>query len=166
MSGEGGVMDALVRGLWGRLRDTILALRRLETFTFAPENPGVGTEWLRTLLEDPGVLDEVATEATLRALRAGAEAVNFRILTRLADGGTVPLAELAESTGLARLVLSERVSDLVQVGLAGRDLEKDAALATAATRGFLDLVDELRQRLTREAREQLPVLLGPDRRQP
>jgi len=76
------------------------------------------------------------------------------------------VAAPSEPAGLARLVLSERVSDLVQVGLAGRDLEKDAALATAATRGFLDLVDELRQRLTREAREQLPVLLGPDRRQP
>lgn len=166
MSSEGGVMDALATGLWGRLRDTILALRRLETFTFVPENPGVGTQWLRTLLDDPRLLDEVATEVGLRALRTGAEAVNFRILTRLADGEAVPLAELAESTGLARLVLSERVNDLVQVGLAGRDLEKDAAVPTAATRGFLNLVEELRQRLTQEARKQLPVLLGPDRREP
>ena len=160
------MIDELAEGLWGRLRDTILALRRLETFTFVPENPGVGTEWLRALLENPRLLDEVATEAALRALRTGAEAVNFRILTHLADGNPVPLAELAKSTGLPRLVLSERVNDLVQVGLAGRDLETDAIAPTPATRGFLDLVEGLRQRLAQDAQKHLPSLLGLDRREP
>jgi len=158
------VIDAVAEGLWGRLRDTILALRRLETFTFVPEDPGAGPEWLPRLLEDPRLLDEVATEVVLRAFRTGAEAVNFRILTRLADGNPVALAELAEAARLPRLVLSERVNDLVQVGLAARDLEKDAVSATPGTRGFLTLVEELRQRLAQVAREQLPGMLGLDRR--
>lgn len=165
MPSDSGMIDALAEGLWGRLRDTILALRRLETFTFAPENSGETTEWLPALLKDPRLLDKVATEVVLRALRTGAEAVNFHILTHLAGGNPVSLAELAEATGLPRLVVSERVNDLVQVGLAGRDLEKDAVVPAPATRGFLDFVKELRRRVTQDAAKQLPTLLGRDRRE-
>jgi hypothetical protein len=48
-----------------------------------------------------------------------------------------------EETGLGRLVLSERLNDLVQVGLATRLIDTDHAQITAAGAGIVRLVEAL-----------------------
>lgn len=150
-------------GLWHRFRDIVLALRRLQDFNFAAEGPeGRFTDrWLESLAKDDAAQASVGRELVLRAVRAGADAVNFEILTQLRDEEPVALSRLAEVTGLPRFTVSERVNDLVQAGLAARVLEQDAVHATSLTRGFLGMVGEIERRLTATIRERLPRLLQP-----
>ena len=150
-------------GLWSRFRDIALALRRWQDFNFSAEgSEGKFTErWLEGLAKDTGALSGVGRELVLRAFRVGADGVNFEILTRLRNEEAVPLSDLAQATGLPHFTLSERVNDLVQVGLAVRVLEQDAVRATALTRGFLGMVGGIERRLTAKIREGLPGLIGP-----
>lgn len=150
-------------GLWSRFRDVALALRRWQDFNFSAEgSEGKFTErWLEGLAKDAGALGGVGRELVLRAFRVGADAVNFEILTRLHDEEAVAVSDLARATGLPHFTLSERVNDLVQVGLAVRVLEQDAVRGTALTRGFLGLVGGIERRLTALIRERLPGLIAP-----
>ena len=150
-------------GLWSRFRDIALALRRWQDFNFSAEgSEGKFTErWLEGLAKDAGALSGVSRELVLRAFRVGADAANFEILTRLRDEEAVVLSDLAQATGLPHFTVSERVNDLVQVGLAVRVLEQDAARATALTRGFLGMVGGIERRLTAVIRERLPRLIAP-----
>lgn len=154
--------EQAAQGLWSRFRDVVLALRRLQDFNFAAEGPeGRFTErWLEALAKDDAAQASVSRELVLRAFRAGAEAVNFQILSELRDEEPVALARLAEVTGLPPFTVSERVNDLVQVGLAARVLEQDAVRATPLTRGFLGVMGEIERRLVATIREKLPGLLG------
>jgi len=155
--------EEAAQGLWSRFRDIALALRRLQDFNFSAEGgEGQFTDrWLEGLVRDAGALSGVGRELVLRAFRVGADAVNFEILTRLHDEEAVALSDLAQATGLPHFTVSERVNDLVQVGLAVRVLEQDAVRATALTRGFLGLVGGIEGRLTAVIRERLPGLIAP-----
>ena len=150
-------------GLWSRFRDIAMALRRLQDFNFSAEG-GEGRftdRWLDGLVRDAGALTGVGRELVLRAFRVGADAVNFEILTRLREEEGVTLSDLTRATGLPQFTVSERVNDLVQVGLAVRVLEQDAARATALTRGFLGIVGGIERRLAAMIRERLPGLIAP-----
>jgi len=149
-------------GLWSRFRDIALALNRIQSYNFSADSPeGRFTErWLDEVLKDEDTLAEVGREFVLRAFRVGADAINFKILAHLSDEAGVPLAGLAEITGLPHFALSERVSDLVQAGLATRVLEEDAVRATRLTRGFLGMVEKIERRLSVMVRERLPALIG------
>lgn len=150
-------------GLWSRFRDIALALRRLQNFNFAAEGTeGRFTEgWLEELVKDDAALASVGRELVLRAFRAGADPINYEMLTHLPDQEGVALSHLARVMGLPPFTVSERVNDLVQVGLAVRVLEQDAVRATALTRGFLGLVGGIERRLTAVIRERLPGLIAP-----
>ncbi len=159
----GDEAEQAAAGLWSRFRDIALALRRWQDFNFSAEG-GEGRfadRWLEGLLREAGGLDGVGRELVLRAFRGGADAVNFEILTRLHDEEAVALSDLARATRLPHFTVSERVNDLVQVGLAVRVLEQDAARATSLARGFLGIVGDVEQRLIAKIREGLPGLIGP-----
>jgi hypothetical protein len=160
---KGNESEAAVDGLWSRFRDVAMALRRLQDFNFAAEGAqGRFTDrWLETLAKDDAALASAGRELVLRAFHAGTDAINFGILTHLRDEEAVALSELARLTGLAPFTLSERVNDLVQVGLAARVLEQDAVRATPLTRGFLGIVGDIEGRLAATIRERLPGLLRP-----
>lgn len=149
-------------GLWSRFRDVAMVLRRMQNFNFSAEGAeGRFTDrWLDQLLTDDELLAEVGRELVLRAVRAGADAINFRVLTCLRDEDVVPVSRLAEVTGLPHFTVSERISDLVQVGLAVRVPEQDAAQATSLTHGILGIVGDIEGRLTALIRERLPELMG------
>ena len=51
------------------------------------------------------------------------------------------------TTGLDRLTLGERVNDLIQVGLATKDVETRAVSATAAGAGLVDFITETKRSL-------------------
>ena len=152
-------------GLWLRMRDVILAERRLERFTFAPETPEGGASGpLSALAGDKEAASAMARDMALRAVAAGAEGVNFRILSGLGEsgpGGEAPvgLGELARRVGLPELAVSERLNALAQAGLVRRDLERHAAIATKAGRGLVGLLEALGGALGERMSRGLPELL-------
>ena len=82
-----------------------------------------------------------AAEAlVLRSIRVGIETVNFSILTELSKDVTTSFADVTETTGLDRLTLGERVNDLIQVGVATKNVETRSVAGTQAA-GHLSLVE-------------------------
>lgn len=122
-------------GLGGRLRELTLALRRHDAFVFRtagdPEPPPPDEE-----------SSGAARDLVLRALGILADPDSYRMLHRLGAGDTTS-AELSRLAGQSRLVGWERVNDLVQVGLVGRQLDGDRVGLTAAGQAALVLVEEL-----------------------
>ena len=129
------LLAGIAGGLAGRLRSLVMALDRLDRL-----ESGSGTWRARFEAEE---LPDAATELTLRALRISADPRTFAILKALAAEDTRSLSRLMEETGLGRLVLSERLNDLVQVGLATRLIDTDHAQITAAGAGIVRLVEAL-----------------------
>ena len=130
-----------------RLRDIARMLDRLDRL-----ESGTG-EWL--LLQGEGELAEAAREMTLRAFRIAADPANFAILAFLSARSTAPVAELEKASGLGRLALSERINDLVQVGLAGRNIDTDQVQGTAAGAALVGLIDNLSRATAKQLAEAL-----------
>ena len=137
-------LEAIVDGLADRTRSLLRALDRQDRLETAQAFVG----WLAGERED-GRLSETARETLLRALKLAADPVNLRILERLDEIDAVELPVLMEHTGLARVAVSERVHDLVQCGLAVREMVGDQIRRTSLAAGILSLVDEV-SRLTAE----------------
>jgi hypothetical protein len=107
--------DTVGSGLGSRLVDVLVAMERHEAFVFGGDNRPA------TASSDGGV---VARDFVLRALSTMADSVNYRIMLRLAEADA-PLGDLCGHVGLGRAAVWERVNDLVQAGLVGRELERD-----------------------------------------
>ncbi len=118
-----------------RLRDIARMLDRIDRL-----ESGTG-EWLAA--QGESALRDAATDMTLRALRVAADPTNFALLNFLATHAATPMAELEKATGLGRLALAERVNDLVQVGLAGRNIDTDHVQCTAGGAALVELIDSI-----------------------
>ncbi len=121
--------------LAARLRDLARLADRLDRL-----ESGTGG-WLSAQSE--GDWNAAATDMTLRALRAAADPINFSILTFLSTQPSVPFAELEKAVGLGRLALTERVNDLVQVGLAGRNIDTDQVQGAAGGAALVGLINSI-----------------------
>lgn len=130
----------LAGGLAARLRSLVSVIDRLDRLESGSGN------WLADFTGDE--LPAAATEITLRALRTAADPVNFAILEQLAAEDSRAIAQLVAATGLGRLVLSERLNDLVQVGLAARLIDTDHAQITGAGASITRLIREIMDRVT------------------
>lgn len=132
--------DPLARGLAARMRDAVDAADRLASFSY-DGRPGDSPP---SALGDG---EELATahDMVLRVLRAGGEALNFRILAAAASQSPhgAPIEALACDLGVSRMALVERVHDLIQLGLVARDLQLDTVRATGAGEGLVELVTTL-----------------------
>jgi hypothetical protein len=122
-------------GLTGRLRSLVIALDRLDRL-----ESGSGV-WRSGFAE--AELTEAAAALTLRALQTSANPANFAILKSLAVEYSQAIDHLIETTGIGRLVISERLNDLVQVGLATRLIDTDHAQITAAGASIVQLIDQI-----------------------
>lgn len=122
-------------GVAGRLRSLVAALDRLDRL-----ESGSGA-WLAGFAAEE--LPGAAAELVLRALRIAADPANYTMLKALAAENSCALNSLIEITGLKRLVLSERLNDLVQVGLAARLIDTDHAQITAAGASIINLIEAL-----------------------
>ncbi len=131
-----------------RLRDMARMLDRLDRL-----ESGTG-EWLAA--QGDGALQEAATDMTLRALRAAADPTNFALLTFLAAHATAPMMELEKATGLGRLLLSERLNDLIQVGLAGRNIDTDQAQISAGGAALVGLINSISEATAKELQKIKP----------
>lgn len=136
------LITAVVGGLAGRLRSLSMALDRLDRL-----ESGSGT-WLAKFKAEE--LPEAATELILRALRTSADPTNFAILQALAAEDSRSLTQLIDLTRLGRLSLSERLNDLVQVGLVIRLIDTDYAQITAAGASLVRLVEALSVELAQQ----------------
>jgi hypothetical protein len=158
-----GDLDALAEGLWRRMRDAVLAARRLDGFSFTEEPGPPG--WVEGLPADPS-LDEAALDLTRRALAAGADGWNHRLLARLAADGGGTVGGLAAALGLSPLAVAERISDLAQVGLAAHVVERGTVRATAAGEAWVRLVAAVGAGIHARARQELPALVAGSRGAP
>jgi DNA-binding HxlR family transcriptional regulator len=142
--------EALAKGLWPRLRLLALAVEREDRFVAGPEE----------CEPSPGGLGRdarhAAFELVLRSLRVGADPVNFSILMELAKEAATSFGDLMGATGLDRLTLGERVNDLIQVGLATKDVDTRSVSGTLAAAGLLELVERTGESLVEALRDEMP----------
>jgi DNA-binding IclR family transcriptional regulator len=136
----------MAHGLWPRFRLLALAIDREDRFVAGPEEGGA-----KTVGPGPDV-ERAAEELVLRSLRVGTEAVNLSILRELSKEVTTSFSDLLDATGLDRLTLGERVNDLIQVGLAAKDVETRSVSGTPAAAGLLGFIDETRESLVDQIR--------------
>lgn len=149
----------VAEGLWQRFKEMVMVRKRLENYVFMPEaNPeGEQNSWLDHLSADE--LQLLATELTLRAFRAGVEAINYKILVCLKKERTVAISTLADLTGLPELLIGERVNDLAQMGLALRSIENDQVQATLLADSFLEIIEATAEELSNKIQDRLPELI-------
>ncbi|NNJ13416.1 hypothetical protein EKD04_024115 [Chloroflexales bacterium ZM16-3] len=129
------LISNLSAGLAGRLRGLAAAIDRLDRL-----ESGSGG-WLAEFAT--GELDEAAEDITLRAMRTSSDVACFAVLSSLGGSESRSLSELMAATGMGRLLLAERLNDLVQVGLAARMIDTDHAQVTAAGEAMLQLIELL-----------------------
>lgn len=130
-----------------RLRDIARTLDRLDRL-----ESGTG-EWLTA--QDDAALAGAAREMTLRALRAAADPTNFALLSFLAAHTSAPLGELERASGRGRLALNERLNDLIQVGLAARNIDTDQVQGTAAGAALVGLIESIGEATAKKLAEVL-----------
>ncbi|MFQ5943391.1 MAG: hypothetical protein ACE5JF_07550 [Anaerolineales bacterium] len=125
----------IASGLSDRLRSLTVALDRLDRL-----ESGSG-EWLSRFKESE--LSAASIEMTLRALRSAADPINFSALATLANADALSMDQLIEATGVLRLTLSERLNDLVQVGLVSRNIDTDHVQTTLAGNSIVQLIKRI-----------------------
>lgn len=134
---------AMADGLWKRLRDVILVAERVDTFVFGP---GEGGDLPKVVLDETEA-NAIATDFVLRAIRAATDRTNFLILDAGSADDGVSASDLALATGLPLLVVSERVGDLLQAGLATKALDAGRVYSTAAGMQAVAMVKHAAERL-------------------
>lgn len=132
--------DLIVQGLTDRTRNLLRALDRQDRLESAADFAG----WLGN--QGAEELSTASKAMLLRALAAVSDPVNYRLVTRLDPLSASRLSELMKETGLERIAVSERLNDLVQVGLVSRELIDDQIRATALATGLIAWVEDLAQR--------------------
>lgn len=132
---SGDLIKNIADGLSGRLRSLVMAQDRLDRL-----ESGSG-QWRSGFVSDE--LDESAEFLTLRVMHTTSDPLNFTILQSLATADSLPIPTLMSESGVGRLVLSERLNDLVQVGLVTRLIDTDHAQITVAGASIVDLVNQI-----------------------
>ncbi len=118
-----------------RLRDIARMMDRLDRL-----ESGTG-EWAASLQN--GELKSASTDMTLRALRVASDPTNFALLAFLSTHESASTADLEKCVSVGRLALIERVNDLVQVGLAARNIDTDQIQSTAAGAAVVGLINSI-----------------------
>jgi hypothetical protein len=101
--------------------------------------------------------EEIATEMTLRAFRAASDATAFRLLDGLGDDGA-SVDDLSRASGLGRFATLERVTELVQAGLASHPAGSDRVHATRLGRGVAGVLGSVRDRFAGKIADRRPAL--------
>ena len=149
--------EDIVQGLTDRTRNLLRALDRHDRLEDAQQFIG----WLDEQTTD-GRLGESSQAVLLRALATAGDATNFRLLSALDPIEGTELPELMAGTGLERVAVSERINDLVQVGLAVREMISDQIRATALATGLLALVASIAEDSARQLTAELQGDRSPD----
>lgn len=141
--------EAILRGLTARTRNLLRALDRQDRLETASEF----ADWL-SQQETPALAD-ASREIFLRALGSLSDPINFRLLQSLDPLSAASLSELMGASGLGRVAVSERLNDMVQVGLVSRELIDDQIRSTDLAIGLVTWVEQLAQGSGEQLREDL-----------
>ena len=128
--------EAASRGIVARLRTLLLVLDRQDRLETAQAFAG----WLEGESK-PDRLTDHAREILLRALKVAGDPVNYTILRQLDPIEPVEIPELMRQTRLSRVAVSERVNDLVQTGLAVREMINDQVRGTELVEGLRHFIE-------------------------
>lgn len=122
-------------GIAGRMRALVLTLDRLDRL-----EAGTG-KWLEEFNKNE--LDQAATDMSLRALQASTKPKNYAILKKLSMQPSFSMKELTDTLKQDRLGMSERLNDLIQVGLVTREIDTDQAQITPSGTDMVRMISDL-----------------------
>ncbi len=123
--------EVLGKAVGSRIVDVQTAIDRQATFVVGLNDPPPDVE---------ADAESVAREFVLRALRASADATNYRIMLTLTDED-LAFRELCTRIDLGHAAVWERVNDLIQSGLVARALEHDRTGLTPAGQGLVEFIE-------------------------
>lgn len=144
MTDNSSLSQSAGRSLGRRVAELDRAARRLDAFAPAATEPGSADP-----ARDAATLEDCRA-IVMRALHTASSPATGAMLRHICDQAPSS-GELAQVSGRPRLATWEEVSDLVQVGLAERDLERDLVRPTPAGRAVVGLVQEISQAAWTEA---------------
>lgn len=142
-------IEEIAVGTWTRLRNLMGALDRVDRLETSEEFPG----WLQSLAQDDSALQATIREFLLRAVRMAGDPVNARILTDIMNTGEQNVHSLLRATGLPRVELVERLTELARAGLTVQTLDGDRVETTSLARGLYSLLDEIGARVKTQAQD-------------
>ena len=134
--------ELIGRGLARRLQQLMAAFERYDSFVF---RPGAPAEAIASLADEAR---PAAQALVLRALRCCGDNSSWQIMERLASGDATS-GELSVLLRCPRLTAWEQVNELVQAGLAARELDGDRVGLTPAGQGMVELVGALTEAAAR-----------------
>jgi hypothetical protein len=147
---------AIAEELWQRFRLLAMVIDRTDSFVgMAPVGAAIEnlsgeqapSRWLTALANNHDEVKAIAGDLVLRTLRVAMEPTNFAILLKLREQPAVPFPDLMQATQLNRLSLSERVNDLIQVGLAVKDVQTGQVQGTKAAEAIVDFAQRTQDHL-------------------
>ncbi len=144
------IIKTFASDLWHRFRTIALTIDQVDRFVgMSPGGEFMEGEsrWLQTLAENPDEIKEVALDMVLRAFRTALESPNHLIMAHLHEHSSASFQELMELSKLNRLSLSERINDLIQVGLVSKDLQTGQVQITAAGEALVTLIKQFQETL-------------------
>lgn len=147
---------AIAKDLYQRFRLLAMVIDRTDGFVgMTPVGGAIDnladehtpTRWLHALANNHDEVKAIASDFVLRALRVALEPTNFAILLKLREQLAVSFPDLMQATQLNRLSLSERVNDLIQVGLAVKDVQTGQVQGTKAAEAIVNFVQHTQENL-------------------
>jgi len=125
-----------------RFRAMAMAIDQADRFVGMTETGEADSReagWFLSLAQRSEEVDEIAEDLILRAFRTALEPDNYAILQGLGKQPSVSCSDLMKASGMNRLSVSERVNDLIQVGLVIKDVQTDQVQGTKAAHAILQL---------------------------
>jgi hypothetical protein len=156
---------AIAEDIYQRFRLLAMVIDRTDSFVgMTPAGGAIenladeqaSSRWLHALANNHDEVRTIAGDLVLRALRAALEPTNFAILLKLREQLAVALPDLMQATQLNRLSLSERVNDLIQAGLAVKDVQTGQVQGTKAAEAIVDFLQNTQDRLFNLILQKLP----------
>jgi hypothetical protein len=158
---------AIAEDLYQRFRLLAMVIERTDSFVaMTPRgkplesqvDEQVPSRWLNALANNNDEVKAIAGDLVLRAFRVALEPTNFAILLKLREQPAVSLPDLMQVTQLNRLSLSERVNDLIQVGLAMKDVQTGQVQGTKAAEAIVGFLQHTQESLCNLILQKLPEL--------
>jgi hypothetical protein len=161
------ISGAIAEDLWQQFRLLAMVIDRTDSFVgMTPAGAAVenlageqnSSRWLNALANNLDEVKAIAGDLVLRALRTALMPENFLILQKLREQPAVPFSELMTATQLNRLSLRERINDLVQAGLAIKDVQTGQVQGTKAAEALVDFIQQVQDKLSVLILQKLPNL--------
>ncbi|MDZ7404356.1 MAG: ArsR family transcriptional regulator [candidate division KSB1 bacterium] len=161
------ISTAIAEELWQRFRLLAMIIDKTDSFVgMAPSGElpegHAGAQaplrWLQTLANSPEEVKAIAGDLVLRALRAALEPTNLAILMKLREQPVVSFGDLMQATQVNRLSLSERINDLIQAGLAVKEVQTGQVQGTKAAEAIVDFIQRVQAKLSDLIAQRFPNL--------